>query len=616
MHRDLKRFDDPDLHIRASEALLTLVRNSAGGALSEGSRFLLLTGAAGAGKTHLVVSNLYRHEFPTYSVLIFSPQAHTDFPVWLNRQVCIELLKPAYKGSQATSALADIRSRLFARCGLELQQAIEFFLKRVDLNKKLLRFQQGVSSAADQHFIGRIAKQLVSIFSSSNHLAGLADEFAQAVGIAGRPGARDFCAALILLDSGMSGAAINWLTSGVPPTVLENWDKPSEVPNVLELVLAALQPIRGCLLICFDQLEGLAINPNTAGQVEALTNLIRNTLDLLRKYPNVGCLLSALPEIADLAVNALPYPDQQRIKGQAPSPQNLSLLKLDQIPSFLKRRYEFLASRPSAGEAVKLISDFSNWISVQDQLPMPPRLLLNALERFGHESIVLGLDVDLKTCYERIWMETVAAFEPGQGAEGAIEVVLSNAEGTADPRQVNLKWEHFMSQMPAADPLPENHSQTTNLISWALEHIGPHVFAVESIVGVQRLEWQESPAVSFEVKHSNGSRQSRIFVLAESPFQHGVLKAQLEKILSGATSATVIVGRTVNAFPGGKNIPPLLSKLEVRGGAKLEFTKQELVYLSQLKRFRDSVSPEEWSAWIGGRTASMTPCIEKLVQSL
>jgi hypothetical protein len=571
----------------------------------------LVVGVAGAGKTHLIVRELSKFSHPIYSALIFSPEAHIDFPIWFERHLVSALLRPI-TGSGDPTSLHRLRRHLLAETATSFQKRLTDFLRKVDADRNVLAMQRSVDEAARQHSIGRVARGLYHFASNERYLSDLADEFAGSISIDAIPGSREFAAALLLLDGALTSQAANWLTSGAPPSVLGAWRvEPGTTPasrNTAAIITALLRRLGGCLIICFDQLERLAASEADGG---ALTKLLRSSIELLRQHSNFACIVAALPDVALQAMHALDDPERHRITS-SPDTQNLPLLRPREVPSFLEPRFAHLAKvAPDTDGAVKLLRQFALWLGTQRIGAQPPRLILRAMEQFGRKC---RYDDDgdprAESFMQDVWTEAEGAF--GQGPRlGQGTPAQPNPE-VSEIDRVELEWQHFQARDVASRPYPEGTGQLGEYLDWALKNIVAYLFGVAAIHRVSRTEWKELCVIDFSVEFQGGDVSDRRVFLVDATNYAGRLVAQLTNVANHDTRSKKIVLRPYDPLPSGRTsrVTPVVDRIRRAGGSVLTLETAEAMSLVQAKKFRASVAEMAWRNWI----ASKVPYFQTIEQ--
>jgi len=604
----VQRFDLEGFQTEVVEAVSQVVKNARSHqALGEERRILMLLGEPGAGKTHLIVRELSKFDEPVFAALVFGPDNHIEFKPWFDRQLVLALLK---KRNGARSSLLALREKIIALTPRAMQQRIEKFSERLSEDRNFIAIQTAVNRAARHTSFGRIGKGLFYVASKERSLADLADELAQAAGIADISGSRDFCAALLLLEGPMQTHAANWLLDNSVPASLESWRQEAlNAPtprSIVTIVSTIIEKLGGCLVVCFDQLERLA---SGASDGSALGRLIKSAIQLLQAHSNIAVIVSALPDLYQQSLQYLDGAEKHRIGSS--EPQTLAPLKPVQIPKFVAPRLEYLSRDAAHVEGVKLLDSFAGWMAQQRMLPPPPRLVLRALEMFGRKC---RYDEDFNPystdSMSNVWAEATGGFSRTSASVVNTDSAILTISAVDE---VEAEWQHFQARAPQANLLPLTTIDLVADVKWALESVAGYFHGVQEISGFTIVD-AATKSLDYLVQTRSCGSLSRRMYFADKDNYAKALRDQMAAIANEKGHAQKIVIRPYRALPAGPSsqITPISEAIRRSGGLTIDLSTDEAILIAQLKRFSSGIAKEKWPVWIQTKHA-MLPSIERSV---
>ncbi len=370
--------------------------------------------------------------------------------------------------------------------------------------------------------------------------------------------------------------------------------------------MSALGTVDGGLVICFDQLERIAETPDEDGAVSALSRLLRDAVALCEKHPNVSCIVSALPEVADAAVGALPGPDQQRIRGEQPFTQPLRALASDQVEPFFIPRFEYLAGQTNEPAALLPIRSFARWITKEAPLGLSPRLLLHAMHRFGHHVRFSELEPNSVKLFDRAWNDAIAAFSQlsGGGGDEIVEV------GTD---RLDALWQRVQVEAPRQ---VVSTSETADLVSWSLSRVAANFADVSTVEHVTAKCEDGIWVVRFVVRHANAQSSHRAIYLCDAKNYAGALVTQIEtaRIASARGQEKNFVFRPFGNFENGPSsmVRRKIEELRRVGGIACDLLPAEVLNMSQLRMLSLRVDQTAFNVWTQ-QQAALVPSLHRAV---
>lgn len=554
----------------------------------------MLSGQAGIGKTHLIVSELRSVAPATLTVLIWSPPQLKEFGPWLDEQfvaslletevsglpklrsVSLQLIKTAF-GERRSKRLLD---RLAEMWGGNIGREVFDAIRGVGRG---LPFGEAIDSALAIPFKSR-----------ESFLRDAAKTMARALQLG--EGARDFCAALLLYQTSLKPAAIHWLSHKTTPEELRGWRKSAPF-STFELISKALAQLKRGLLVCFDQLELMTLDQRQTRAL-ALTQLFQEAFQLLRNHTNLVCVISALTDIAEKAIENLPNSDFTRVRG---GEQKLSGLPVREALAFMGPRIE--AIEQVDPQAALIVSRYVEWASRTKLLAVrvTPRLLL----RGAKECLKRELQAESvsETDFEKVWNDVGRLV----GREETEEAKPAGPKNDGDDgNDVEALWQKIVSEGGRGQLFPTEATAVLRLIRWAVESVGP------SISGIGRIEKlsmsAEAEAVSFEVVAANdrATDLSTVFIANNVKFGKD-LKRRLEQISRSRAQGRRVVLRTADTFPGQRTqAGAVLAQLKAKGFERVEIEEQELMLLSRLQLLDRLVSKKVFEEWVANHLLSLS----------
>lgn len=534
---------------------------------------MLLAGAAGSGKTHLLSKAIRSLNGQGESILIYSPpQMVGDFDKWLDQQLVRQFQIRADPLS-LTSPLRTLSARLvrdaFGSAETELKEISSLWAAAGESFFDLLgpisdAFPWVKAGIGTVRQFGRPEKILLK----------RSKEMAQKLGIA--PEGRDFCAAMLLLQTSMRKSAVHWLSHHTPPAEI-SW--PAVPPMATTAALArSLARSNRQLLICFDQLEFLTMaNTTLAGNTLAV--LITNAFQLMQEHPNVACVVSAL---SDVALSAMPHLSNADMTRAQYNQVELGAVPLQSLKDFMSRRVKLL--RNDSAELAELVTAYTEWVCRERSMVVEirPRQVLLALTRMLEWN---GPQPDQTKLFEAVWAATT----------NAPTYALTDRAPSDRLQVVRERWQQLGS-IPVAQLFPTEDLGVLRLLEWSLSEIAS-LFPGVSVANVQRDEPQR--AISCTLRFPSGKEEGLTVLLADEPKHGRALRDRLHAIGRRRLSGRRVLVRTVDPFPAPKTkAGEVLTELHRKGFEKLKIAEDELEALSKLTRLVQGAPRDELIEWV------------------
>jgi hypothetical protein len=547
--QELEALDVRDEQQVSRRAIETTIWNALHHLRSPGSRIMLIKGAAGSGKSHVMATTFRRlSSMPAREVYpailqLTAPVGMRDYEAWLIDTLIRQLTARHFADEHNQYPLRRLAARLLGR--MELDRQDEFLRLIEDLD------DDGEIDLALK-FARRIRRTAEAILAEA-------------------PPSEAFLAVVLLAGYGDS-AAINYLRRGaidrrVETLGLEKIETPHQRLMVLKDLALAAQIAGACLVIGFDQVESTVRLGSEDLFVHTLTQAVR----IVEAVVNCAVVVATVGEDYAAIVGGhrqargLMASDRDRIEDHAPSPINLNLGTGEFLEKVITQRLAILRSRAKLPAAPGSFDPLPAWFVPRIRQARSVRMALRAVGKLREMALEHGR------------MPSQQEYEGGDGLGGPEEVT-----------DFDKLWADFMDVAPATTSKLLDTTKAELVVWWTQEASREYVAGEPAEVTATSLAGAiPTPVIDIVIKHRGVAIERRQLALCEAPHSKNQLVEQLERFLASCTGVPAIL-RT-NGFPKGRQslVAGSLRKVEALAGLKLGLNPTEWSNLQRAKDFFD-----------------------------
>ncbi|MEQ1490933.1 MAG: hypothetical protein ABL932_10340 [Terricaulis sp.] len=525
-------------------------------------------------------------------MLVYNPERYVEFGQWLDEQLVQQLLIPTVKKSgRSVVPLHEIAAKLCA--------PIEGDIANIEDEAGWhLAGAESTASGVVRNIpgVGKMLDALSNTIKFETTLRKLARKLRANLKLTGKPGAEDFCAAVILLRTAYQAHAAEWLASKTPPEEL-NWGTKSEFA-CRTLLLHAMRQTDLSLVICFDQLEDFYSGGPGDATMSALYELMRSSLKLAKDHANLAVIISTVPG-SDAAIKNLHDSDRDRLR-EDPEPQDLDYVSLDSAAAFLEPRIAFLTK--AAGTECPLLRRFIADIPKVCSAPtVTARELLRYVQSFGlaaRENV--GADN-----YDVLVQAVLQRHAP---LNSTTPLALTTDRVTSDValharefEELESRWQHLIAEpLSGARLLPQTDAEIATLLNWGFSIAGEAMSGVTSIEALDDRASTPCLRRMYSARLSGTKSMSIGLYLANKPNSGANLTSQLDEILGDSFSGRKVALRTRTAFPVGATtkIGAYREKFGSANGAMVSIATSELIVLRRLRKLSQQIDEKAFRRWL------------------
>lgn len=601
----VKLFDQPALSRVAGDAICSVAEAAASGTADEPSRVLIVAGQAGSGKTHLITREFAKYVHPTYGVIVYKPEIFTDFGKWLDQKIAVRLIRKQAHSEIDSSALQQIARSAYNKAFPDSKNK-----KSSPLARRAGEAFEVFVDAADENPLTRGLKRLARPVSRGHRVVRLAGDFADKMQIREIAEATAFCAALVLLVSPRATEATQIFSSGRVPDSLLSIVKQDSVDrwNLTTLLAHAIGYIGGSLVVFFDQLESMV--PRHGDHADSLGSLMAACLTVIQTNKNCGFVISAPPEIADIAIATLQEAEQHRILYPY-GVQTVELVRKGETERFFEPRFRFVSDEIANKALSTSLSNFARWIDANGiVVPLPPRLLLAAMHRFavaqaGRNSLLEDPDM------AAVWKSSREKYDPRRGANNSADQKPIDVE-QANLVAVDERWLALESEFQRTSPDVVSAADAIQLMNWAISTFAECYQGVSSVSVSEPSHKDGIESLKYTVRFKSGDEKSReLFVLDQVNYGERLLNS-LRTVAARRVKPGSVVARLGAKFPTSGKTLVTLTQLKNGKIELVDLLASETICLKQIQVLRSEFSSEQLKSWFRSKafvTPTLTTCL-------
>lgn len=565
------------------------------------NRLLVISGLAGTGKTHLLTRAARLSKPSVLPIVVHSPDKWKNFGDWLDEKLVAALLPESRIFVLATQLVDHVFGPNAPRVREQLQKdwGTNPYQEAAD---KIFAAGRNLSLSVGPVGINvgdLVLKILAAPFGSQeDRLRKFATTLSAGLGLGQTRDCTSFCAALLLCQTPNSDEAVHWLTHKTIPECLPSWNAKSSNFSTFRALAIALNKVGVKILLCFDQLERIALDV-TDGDTLALRQLLRECIQLVTDYENVGCVVSALQAVYARTYSVLADPERDRIAAR-PKPIEMQQLTVAGAPAFLAPRIDHVRRVDPA-----LASELDACVSVLSQsslgaLTVPARFFVRSLGEAAEARVRSTDPIDPVGVWGELFGDDED--EPEYRPISGIEVSAVNT--------VSLKWSDIQGDLLGTAILPRTDAEALSLIGWALGNL-PFRAVSKVTIGTR---FNDQLGFEVAIQLPNGAQRTKSIFLCNEPNYKGKLVNQLERLKRTRTKNEKVVLRTRDQFPKTRQSPvrKVLDELAAKGFSLADPAKDELLRIAQLRRLSGEVSTSELAEWLTSQL-SLAPTVERLL---
>lgn len=514
------------------------------------------------------------------------------FDDWLDQQIVQSLLSTRpYEGNHETS-LHQIAKALI-ETSLTHEEASHLFEVT---NGVVGAVAPKVFRAAGELSALRAIRHLMTDMSFEAYLSKFAAKMASNLGLTAQNGSREFCAALLLLQTEFRTEAADWLLTKAIPPELPAWPRQG-APEfaVRHLLPRCLAKIQGGLILCFDQLEALYANSGSSNQAPALANLISRSINLVRKEPHVACIVSTVPG-TETSMASLDSSERDRLI-EPPGPQDLDFVDKTNCEIFLEPRFRYLAECEPDADLSYLASFSKNFWELAGIPSTSSRIILRAINEFAREAAKCQSE-PIESIARRV-AEKYSHTEPYDQTQPS--TAPTKDEQVNSLENVENNWQHVLAR--AAPTIKSDNSTIAQLLRWGIENVASSFVTINRVTETAIRYDADTAIIDFTVFYPNAKHREASIYIVNEPNSGSKLADQLKRVSKHQNDRAKVLVRTRSRIPTGQAsaVGKIRRTLEEKGARLVEVQVPEMIALRQLMTLAEIVDHKAFSQWVSSR---------------
>ena len=542
--------DDQATQKQAKQAITTAVEHARRHIASEGARIALVSGEAGTGKSHLLVTGLKEAAFDPQSgvfpvtLQLTAPVTIEDYEKWLISAIFRELASRYFETEDNRAPLQRLAEALLAKATKKERLAFQHY---ADQDKEEQLIEQARKIARK---ISRDARSFLS-----------------------EPVSAGVIAALLLANIG-DQAAMNFLQKGTVSPRLAKLDlsplnNSTDRLGLIRQLDLILQTIGGILVISFDQVEQM----RKLGDISLLDHAFRQITNIAVATQNTALVITIISDVYDELTRAstkLNQSDLDRIENEIPLITRLKRPSKDFLKTVIIRRLFQFAKQLNA------LQNNNEWQLI-------PEWLLEKAVNTPRVRTALATIADYRALGKKLKrLPTQAEFDAEYETDTNI---------TSPSRDWPKEWADFKDRQNLTEQNYLSKDKALFLANYVSEAVREH----ESLDSIPAQFIDDTPKqVDYNLQIDGTVLVHRQIAICDAPNQKNKLRHQIEQFLDQATGEPVVVAGRKSGFPKGDKSQPAkaLQRVKTLKGFKLELSSQEWLNLDHALQFIQSHQDE------------------------